>query len=155
MAVLASLFTSVGQIGYAVANLDRAMAAFAAAEPDGVKFDVFEAVLDASGHYRYRGQPDRCVLRIGTAHIGALDFELIEVVSGNHPARDYVQRCGDGINHLGVYIDDLDAWKQHLVPARAEVVIEGEFTISNLRKGRFAYVQLRDTGGPLYELLQL
>lgn len=150
-----SMFGSVRQIGYAVANLDRAMAAFRSADQAELKFDVFETVLDESGDYRYRGRPDRCALRIGIVRANGLDFELIEVISGNHPARDFVQRCGDGINHLGVYISDLAYWKQHLLPHRAEVIIEGSFQISAQRQGQFAYVLLSGTNGPLYELLQL
>jgi hypothetical protein len=152
--VVESLFGSVKQIGYAVADLDSAMAAFRRADQVDVSFDVFETTLDETGNYRYRGQPDRCVLRIGIARIGGLDFELIQTLSGNHPSRDYVQRCGDGINHLGVYIEDLQHWKTHLLPARASLIIEGQFDISPERKGQFAYVQLAG-GGPLYELLQL
>lgn len=149
-----SLFASVGQIGYAVANLDESMAAFTQANRASMKFDVFETVLDAEGHYRYHGHPDECKLRIATANFGAMDFELIQVMSGNHPARDFVESSGDGINHLGVYIDDLDYWRTYLLPKHAEVVIEGEFFISDSRKGQFAYVRLVG-GGPLYELLQM
>lgn len=149
-----SLFASVGQIGYAVADLDESMAAFIRANRAPTKFDVFETVLDGIGNYRYHGRPDECKLRIATANFGAMDFELIQVLSGHHPARDFVESSGDGINHLGVYIDDLDHWRTYLLPKHAEVVIEGEFHISDSRKGQFAYVQLLG-GGPLYELLQM
>lgn len=83
-----------------------------------------------------------------------MDFELIQVLSGNHPARDYVEVSGDGINHLGVYVQDLDYWKRYLLPDHASLVIEGSFHISDVRTGLFAYVQLNG-GGPLYELLQM
>jgi len=149
-----SFFESVGQIGYAVRDLETAVEAFRQANRAATDFSIFETVLDETGSYRYRGKPDECHLRIATARFGSMDFELIQVLSGNHPARDYVEACGDGINHLGVYIDDLEYWKRQLLPDRAELVIDGAFQISETRKGLFAYVQLMG-GGPLYELLQM
>jgi hypothetical protein len=149
-----ALFGAVGQIGFAVADLDRSIEAFSLANGGALQFAVFDTVLDTTGHYRYYGRPNRCELRIATARIGALDFEFIQVLSGHHPARDFVERAGDGINHLGIYIDDLDDWRGRLSPLGARVIIDGEFSIRGGKTGRFAYVQLAG-GGPLYELLQL
>lgn len=149
-----SLFACVGQIGYAVRDLETSIEAFLGANRATAEFETFETVLDESVGYRYNGVPDACRLRIATCRFGEMDFELIQVLSGNHPARDYVEASGDGINHLGVYVDDLAYWKEHLIPSHAELVIEGSFQISPTRKGLFAYVRL-EGGGPLYELLQM
>jgi catechol 2,3-dioxygenase-like lactoylglutathione lyase family enzyme len=151
----ATFFGAVRQIGYAVRDVDRAIAHYCTLDGSSLEFDCFEVVLDASNGYLYRGHPAACRLKIATVTINSMDFEFIEVLDGQHPAGDFIASHGEGINHLALYLDDLEPIRQRIVEHGGRVIIEGDFAVSEERKGRFAYMQSGDSPYPLYELVQM
>ena len=60
-----------------------------------------------------RGREVEFVTRIGIARVGALDLELMEIVEGDHIVREYLEKHGPGLHHLGIYVDDLNAAVAH------------------------------------------
>lgn len=150
-----SMLKCVRQIGYAVRDVEAAIKAYQALGGGDGEPQIFEVTLDAANGYRYRGEPASCTLKIGVIKAGGMDFEFIQCLQGRHPSGDYVAQHGEGLNHLGVYIDDLAAWKQKALASGARVVIEGSFAVSADRKGQYAYVEMAPGAYPQYELLQL
>jgi methylmalonyl-CoA/ethylmalonyl-CoA epimerase len=151
----ATFFGAVGQIGYAVRDVDRAVEHYRTLDASAHPFNRFEVVLDSSNGYRYLGRPAVCRLKIATVSINGMDFEFIEVLDGQHPAGDYLEVHGEGINHLGLYVADLQPILSKVIDTGGRVIIEGGFTLSADSSGRFAYVQLGDSPYPLYELVQM
>ena len=151
----ATFFGAVHQIGYAVRDVDHAIEHYRKLDGSAHEFNRFEVVLDSSNGYRYLGQPAACRLKIATITINGMDFEFIEVLDGKHPAVDFIASHGQGINHLALYLDDLEPLYRRIIENGGRVIIEGNFAVSEERKGRFAYMQSGDRSYPLYELVQM
>ena len=148
-------FGAVRQIGYAVRDVDDAIRHFREVNGDISDFKSFEVTLDASGNYRYEGRPSRCRLKIAVAAVNCIDFEFIQPLDGEHPSADFLARHGEGINHLGLYLQDLAPLRAAMLKDGGRVVIEGSFFISADRQGKFAYMQMGAGPLPLYELLEM
>lgn len=55
-----------------------------------------------------RGKPVSLKLRLAVASIRLIKFELIEVPDGESIFREFVDRKGEGIHHLGFDVADVD-----------------------------------------------
>lgn len=148
-------FPAVHQIGYAVRDLDAALRHYQYLTGPAAPVNRFEVVLDRSNGYRYLGQEAACCLDIATIAAPHMDFEFIQVLEGDHPARDYLTRHGDGINHLGLYLSELAPLKEQILGNGGRIINEGSFEVGAGRRGVFAYMQLAPSVYPLYELLQM
>ncbi len=104
MGILGDYMKQVNQIGIVVRNLDetaRAMESFFGIKLYIISMPEAEAEL--------RGRTVRFAAKIGLARLGNVDLEFMEVVSGEHASKEFLDKHGPGINHLGIYVDDLDA----------------------------------------------
>ena len=148
-------FGSVRQIGYAVRDIDETIRRYREINGDISDFKSFEVTLDASGNYLYEGRPSRCRLKIAVASANGIDFEFIQPLEGQHPSADFLAKHGEGINHLGLYLKDLEPLRAAMLKDGGRVVIEGSFLVSADRQGKFAYMQMGASPLPLYELLEM
>lgn len=140
------------QVGYAVYDCEATMRSYTARYGLQGAIKTFE--LNAASGYRYRGRPAQCLLKIGVITLGDTDLEFIEVLSGEHPARDHLAAVGEGINHLGFFVDNLEAALHALPDASKQVVIDGTFGREGDVRGRFVYLA-NPAGGPMYEIMAL
>ncbi len=60
-------------------------------------------------HAVLRGREVSFTTKIGLARVGNMDVEFMEMVEGEHVVKEFIDKHGPGIHHLGVYVDDLDA----------------------------------------------
>lgn len=120
----------------------------------GLRGTIKTFVLNAQSGYRYRGEPAQCELKIGLITLGATDLEFIEVLSGAHPAKDHLESVGEGINHLGFFVENLEAALTAMPDTFGHVVIEGSFGRAGDVRGRFVYLA-NPAGGPMYEVMAL
>jgi len=148
-----SFMPSIKQIGYAVRDLGKTLKQFEAMNGTGHEFWRFQVTMDESCAYLYRGKPAVCRLDIALTTINGMDHEYIQLLSGDHPAGDYVAAHGDGINHLALYVDDLSAYEAHALSLGARIVAQGAFSEGPAK--RFRYVGFDDVSSPLYELLEM
>ena len=56
----------------------------------------------------YHGQPANYKIRLATARSGSLQMELIEYISGDTIHRDFLASGRVGIEHVGIYVPDLE-----------------------------------------------
>jgi len=140
------------QVGFAVTSVDATLAHYR--DRFGLSGVVQHAELDERCGYRYRGRPSRCRLKIGVIALDGVDLEFIEVLEGDHPARDHLQVYGEGVNHLGFFVDDVAAILRDIPPSFGEVAIEGTFKTDTGVSGRFVYLE-NIAGGPMYEVMAL
>lgn len=92
------------QVGVAVRNADRA-AAFME-ETFGIKCLVLQmpparAIL--------RGKEVDFITKIAIARVGSIDLEMMEIMEGDHIVKEFLEKHGPGLHHLGIYVDDLNA----------------------------------------------
>ena len=140
------------QVGYAVYDCETTMRSYA--ERYGLQGAISLFELNAASGYRYRGHESHCLLKIGVIALGATDLEFIEVLEGEHPARDHLIAVGEGINHLGFFVEDLALTLAQLPETYREVVIEGGFGGEGQVRGRFVYLA-NPAAGPMYEVMAL
>ncbi len=57
----------------------------------------------------------------------------------------FLDKWGEGVHHIGFYVDDVDAEVDQLVKAGANLLIHDP--------GRFAYVDAGGPGGAIFELM--
>ena len=84
-------------------------------------------------------------LRVGVVHIGQIRIELIQTVEGKILHADYLEEHGEGLHHLGFYVDDVDTAAASLVEQGAEKLIDNP--------GNFVYVDTGGPGGVIFEIM--
>lgn len=66
----------------------------------------------------HRGEPVCVELKLGFAHMGGVQIELIEQTNGaSSPYADFLASGREGLQHLGFLVDDLAAAKQRVEAA--------------------------------------
>lgn len=84
------------------------------------------------------------------ARMGPVQFELLQPVSGASIQKEFLEKRGEGINHLGFLVDDIDKEVEKLA-ARGFKVIS---SVKYLGGGGVAYLDTDRIGGVLFELIQ-
>ena len=141
----------LGQVGIVVRDLDRAMAYYT--EVFGV--GPFQIIDFAPDKHWVRGKPAPVRLKIGMAAMGPVHLELIEPVEGDAPHKWFLEEKGEGMQHLGFYIDNYDAWLDHLKANGIEVLMAAETFVEGMGDVRAAYVESDKVGGVLFELIEI
>ena len=150
-----SFMTSVKQIGYAVKDLDETLRRFQAVNGEEHEFWRFQTTMDADCADHYRGRPAVCRLDVALTTINGMDHEFIQALSGQHPAGDFVEEHGEGINHLALYLADLSEYRDQALALGGRIVASGEFREGTSPARRFAYIGFDGQPSPLYELVEL
>ena len=132
----------IDQVSYVVENLDRALERF---EPIFGSFHVMEMELKGT---LYRGRPADVTLRMGFGRSGPIEIELIQVVSGESPHKEFLDRHGEGQHHVRCIVPDLDPVVARAAEHGFETIWSHEMSDTHIR---WVYLE-RD--GIVLELLQ-
>jgi hypothetical protein len=145
----------IRQIGYAVRNVEAALAdfrKFAGFICEAARYDV---TLGAHCNYIYRGKPAAARLNVVLVNDGLLDHEFVQVLEGQHPAKDFLDRHGEGINHLGFYVGDLAPPRDHVLQLGGRMIAQGEYEDPESPTQRFVYMEFENRPATIYEFVQL
>ena len=133
------------QVGYVVRDADATAAAL---DPIFGPFTVFESDMEVV----YDGTPTRAHLKIAMGHSGDLEMEFIEVVAGDSPHREWLDRHGECVMHVAMKVDDVDATCERLAEHGYRLRWRGDVPGSDIV---YAYVQAAEAdGGHYLELTQ-
>jgi catechol 2,3-dioxygenase-like lactoylglutathione lyase family enzyme len=143
-----SLFSKVDQIGVVVRDMDKAIERY-----QSLGIGPFEPLKPGSPiiEKRIMGKPvplDSFNLTIRVAYIGTVQLELIEPGQKESLWRQHLDTKGEGINHLGFLVDDIDE-------AIANMEKRGYKTIYSSKEANgngSAYFDTAGVGGILIEL---
>jgi len=102
-------------------------------------------------HARYKGREIDYRLKVGLTSVGGVALELMEVVEGDPILRDYLPPGGQGVHHLGVYVDNLDEAVEEWEAAGGKILQRGSF----MKGGGTAYLDVHEVLGVLVELIQM
>jgi methylmalonyl-CoA/ethylmalonyl-CoA epimerase len=80
------------------------------------------------------------------AYIGPLQIELVQCTEGRIFQSRFLNAWGEGVHHIGFYVDDVDAEVKNLVSQGVKLFIHDP--------GRFAYLDAGGAGGAIFELMQ-
>ncbi len=134
----------IDQISFAVADVDEAVPRYAAlfgGEFQVVDTDLLDVLVD--------GRPESVSLRLGFGRTGAIEVELVQVVSGEYPVKDHLARRGESFHHVRFPVSDLRATQLAMQAEGYTVTLEGA-TGGIL----FAYLTSVDLAGGTVELIQ-
>ncbi len=108
-------------------------------------------ILPPDAQETYRGKtfvPSQRV-KIQITHIGDMELELIQPIDGESPHQEFLEQKGEGIQHLGFMVDNLEEDVKRLTKQGSEILLTSQFKGG----GGVAYLDL-DAAGLIVELVQ-
>lgn len=136
----------VGQIGMVVKDLDKTIALYSSCG-----LGPFRVVNLEIRDYLYRGKRGSCRLRVGMLDGPPISMELIQVLEGETPHSDFLREKGEGVQHFGIHVGDLEGTLAEFAKEGIYPVFRG--SIPNINE--FAYLDTRQAGGVMFELSQV
>jgi len=88
--------------------------------------------------------------RAGLAQLSPTKMELVQPVSGESVQREFLDKHGEGINHIAFEVDNLEKEIDELLKKGFKVISSGKF----VGGGGFAYFDTDKVGGVQIELFQ-
>ena len=101
---------------------------------------------------KYYGKPTQAKEKIALAQVGAVQLELVQSVEGNSIYQDFLTEHGEGLHHVAICVDDLDAARAEFLRRGFESIQGGPIPGLN-RDGSFEYFDARRDFGTVIELL--
>jgi methylmalonyl-CoA/ethylmalonyl-CoA epimerase len=99
---LSYLGSSLEQVAFVVKDLTAAQRFFT--EKMGIpRFYVVEDFGKRATEKTFRGQPADHNFRLALAYSGATQIELIQHLSGETTYKEFLERKGEGLHHLGFF----------------------------------------------------
>ena len=139
-------FSRADHVGVVVKDMDKAIEYY-----ESLGIGPFESLNVTSIDRKVYGRPAPDVRNLSSvAQLGSVQFELIQPVSGESIQKEFLEKCGEGINHLGFFVDDLHKEVAELIKKGFEVISSAKF----LGGGGFAYFNTNKIGGVIFELIQ-
>ncbi len=140
-------FTRIMHIGLVVRDMDKTIERLTKLGIGPFK----PRILPPDAKETYRGKPfipsKRVAIQI--TQIGNLELELIQPIDGESPHREFLDQKGEGIQHLGFFVDDLENSVKNLTAEGSSVMLTSQFKGG----GGVAYLDL-DAAGLIVELVQ-
>lgn len=89
-------------------------------------------------------------IKIAMVQIGPIKMELIQPVEGESIQQKYLDSRGEGLNHIGFLVNDLDRELAELNEKGMQVILR----VRRKTGGGVAYLDTRKEGGVIFELVQ-
>ena len=128
---------SIDHISYAVTDIDRVVASWSKL------YGLGPWTYKENGGLDVKGRPWR--IRLAFTHVGPVEIELVQCLEGKIFQSKFIEKWGEGIHHLGFFVDDVDAQTAKLTASGAKLLIHDP--------GRFAYLDAGGPGGAIFELM--
>ncbi|MCI1209919.1 MAG: VOC family protein [Treponema sp.] len=143
---------SIGQIGYVVKDVDSIIRDYY------TKFGIGDWKIYTYGapllkFMNYHGKAIQYKARIALSYFGKTRIELIQNLEGHTIYTDFIKKHGYGVQHLGIYVQDIQkALKEAQLAGFSVVMDGGGFGLDD--DGHFAYLDTEEKYGITYELIQ-
>ena len=101
----------------------------------------------------YHGRPASYRVRVALAQTDTMVYELLQYLEGDSIHRDFLEDHGEGIEHVAIYVSNLD---ESLARLRSQglTVLQSADGLGASGDGRYAYLDTRSTLGTILELTQ-
>ncbi len=142
---------SIGQIGLVVKDLESAMESYWRTAGIG-PWSIFTASAPPLSCI-YHGHPANYKVRMATAMSGPVVMELIEYISGDTIHRDFLATGRQGVEHVGIYVADLEEALQPYLD-RGIGILQRADGMGVSGDGRYAYLDTEASMGTILELIQ-
>ena len=131
------------QVAYVVRNMEVSLPAY---EKLHGPFELAEYPLEAVS---YRGRMVDCRLKVATNNDGPLEIELVEVMEGQTPHSEHIERYGEGLHHIRFRVDRIDERITNLEAEGYETVFYKRIADD------IAFAYLEAPSGGILELLDM
>ena len=88
-------------------------------------------------------------LRHAEGGVGDLTFELIQPLEGDTPVKEFLEKKGEGIQHIGFFVDDMEQETARMAEKGFKITQSAETPTV-----KWAYFGTDDVGGFSIELMQ-
>jgi len=88
-------------------------------------------------------------LRQAEGGLGDITFEMIQPLAGDTPVQEFLEKKGEGIQHIGFFVDDIEAETAKLTAKGFKMTQSGESPAV-----KWAYYGTDEVGGFSIELMQ-
>ena len=112
----------LSQLGIVVHDVEKAAKYYESILGVG-PFYIYELELEK---YWYLGKPSAFKAIMGKAQWNNIELELVHPLEKNNLHYEYLQKCGEGIQHLGFAVDDFVSIQERMTKAGFEAVMYGE-----------------------------
>jgi 4-hydroxyphenylpyruvate dioxygenase-like putative hemolysin len=143
------IFNRVDQVGLVVKDLQKSMEHYWNDFGIG-PWDIFTFEAPLIQDMTIRGKPADYRMKLALTRLGKLTIELIQPLEGNTTYKEFLEEKGEGIHHLGVFVEDMDEGIARLKEQGIEVIQSGRFP-----DGGYAYMDTEERLGAIFELIQL
>ncbi len=96
---------------------------------------------------KLRGKPAQYSMKIGLANVGNIQWELIQPLTGQNIYREFLDKHGEGIQHIAVDIGDYNKAVATLKKHNIDVLMSGD-----LPGESYAYMDTEKTLGTVLEI---
>jgi catechol 2,3-dioxygenase-like lactoylglutathione lyase family enzyme len=102
----------------------------------------------------FRGQRQDFSMRVAFGMCGDTQIELVQSLTGPNLYEEFLAQCGEGVQHLGIHVTDMDASTRQMQALGYDLIQSGRgYGVQG--DGAFAYFATADRLGTLIELIQL
>ena len=129
---------TVDQVSFAVKDIDKVIEAWSSL------YGIGPWTFRENGGTDAKGRPWN--IRMAFAYLGPVQIELVQCTEGRIFQSRFLDTWGEGLHHLGFYVDDVDAEAADLVAQGAKLLITDP--------GNFAYLDAGGPGGAIFELMK-
>ncbi|MBV9170639.1 MAG: VOC family protein [Chloroflexi bacterium] len=143
----------IAQVAFVVNDLEAKMSAFWTDFGIG-PWSVYTFAPPRVKDMTYRGKRQEFSMRVAFAMCGETQIELVQSISGPNVYEEFLGQCGEGVQHLGVHVTDMQAAASSMQQLGYELVQSGRgYGVQG--DGEFRYFATADRIGTLIELIQL
>lgn len=139
----------VGQIGVVVSDIDRAVEYYTTF----FGFGPFTKIDFRPDKYWYKGEPSNVRIRQAKAMWGEIELELMQPIDGKSLIHDFLLEQGEGINHLGFFIDNYDRAYKEMISNGFLPMMAAETEVKDRGIVKAAWFDTMRVGGVFFELI--
>jgi methylmalonyl-CoA/ethylmalonyl-CoA epimerase len=144
---------SVDQVAVVVRDLDEAMRRYS--EELGIApWSVYTFTPEWIRDMTFRGREQPYSMKLALAQVGETMYELIEPLDGPNSYQEFLDARGEGLHHLGFFVEDLDATIGEMQDRGFAVLQSGRgFGVDG--DGGYAYFETDGALGCIVEAIEL
>lgn len=143
----------IAQVAFVVRDLEAKMQAFWNDFGIG-PWNIYTFEPPRVKDMTYRGKRQDFRMRVAFGMCGDTQIELVQSIQGPNLYEEFLEQCGEGVQHLGVWVPDMEKVSQQMHTLGYEMVQSGRgYGVHG--DGAFAYFATADRLGTLIELIQL
>lgn len=143
---------TINQIGIVVKDLDKTMEAYWNQFGIGPwrVYHLGPGMKDMT----YYGKPCSFSLKVGVTRIGNLAIELLQPLSGPTPLKDFLEKHGEGMQHVGIVVENLEKAIAEMKQQGYEVIMSAR-GLGTKGDGGSAYFNTGESLGTLVEFIEM